>query len=93
MMKVTRSDIELRVQKAGALLKKLNPVMPINPANMLRAADESDLPIGSADMDNDVVARTVFIDGFIPEATRARNAGIDGIFRVFQHGAAASVVR
>lgn len=93
MMNITRGDIDLRVKKAGKRLKQLNPVMPINPDNVLRVADEANLPIGSADMDHDVVARTVFISGFIPEATLARNAGIDGIFRVFQHGAASSAVR
>ncbi|MDB5238322.1 MAG: hypothetical protein JWM46_592 [Candidatus Kaiserbacteria bacterium] len=90
MKKVTREDIESRVEDAGKLLKERTPTLPVQPDVLLQVADESKLPIGSADLARDPVARTVFIVAFAPQATVERQAGIDAICRLFQHSEAAA---
>lgn len=82
-MKLTRSDIDRKVAQAASSLLARAPNNRVTPELMMQIADEHQLPIGTS-VENDVVARTIFVAAFAPEAKAIVGRGCDLVWQRFE---------
>lgn len=71
---ITDKELNRRLNGAAALLVKTHGKGKIPPESLKKIGKEFFLPIGD-DIDNDVVAQTVVVAAFAPEATDALKKG------------------
>lgn len=82
---VTKADVDQRIDAAGADLRALVPNLhrPVRPEEVIEVADRHQLPIGLS-VENDPVARTIFVAAFCGGADAALEAGREAVWQRFE---------
>lgn len=76
MTTLSRLDVQGRVDQAGDFLRQRTRGLPVSPDDVVAAAEEFGLPVGT-DTAQDPVARAIFIAGFAREARQVLEACYD----------------
>lgn len=80
---ITDKELNRRLNGAAAMLVKTHDKGQILPESLKKIGKEFSLPIGD-DIDNDVVAQTVVIAAFAPEATSALQKGKEKVKAILE---------